>query len=124
MAPPTLGKEKRKRVTITVDPETWERCQTIKSKVNISWSGVAQQAYEHTLQFVEKVAQYLDDEDKEYPILIPHVSEIPLYNYDVSPEVIIPKSFYNISDEDATPEDLERCIYVYIVEKEPEEDIC
>lgn len=122
MSPPQLGKEKRKVMSISVNPEVEQRLRKVREKVNINASFIAEQAFEAVLPFWEKVTQWLDEEDKDYPVLYPHIRDIPSGDYDVIPEVIIPKTFYNISDEDAVASDLERYIYVHIVPKEEVEE--
>jgi hypothetical protein len=112
---PIPPEQRKKTMTISLNPETPQRIKDVRIKVNINASFIAQQAYDIVLPFWEKVSEYLDDEDKDYPVLYPDIRDIPLGDYDVIPEVIIPKTFYGISDEDATPEDLERVIYVHIV---------
>lgn len=110
-------------MTVSINPETVQRIKDVRIKVNVNASLIAQQAYDIALPFWEKVSQYLEQEDIELPILYPDLREIPQGNYDVIPEVVIPKTFYGISDEDATAEDLERVIYVHIVPLPESEEV-
>lgn len=46
----------RKRVTLTINPELWERCQALQEKVDISWSRVVEQILSGMLDMIEPSA--------------------------------------------------------------------
>ena len=55
-----MNKVGRKRISLTIDPDVWERCQSIGKEFGLNWSQIAEEAFVNVLYQMEELKKILD----------------------------------------------------------------